>query len=472
MKYNENISHHNKNENVVRNTETIHHSNQNKTISKNSIKFQTHSKRGKETLIPSHKSMNNSTAHFYVIIYTILFWDCIACINLIFFPFLYYSSPDFGISNKKFMIYIIKVNYFLDEVCAINLNWNTAILSINRFIAIYFPYRFANLTNRNHMKNEGENVPPQKYSMKNNAYLNYIRQLFGHDILLKKTRKSGMILMTSIFLFSIILSAPYLFYVELKEGVRDIHSKQNTTVVLYQVLCHSKLLKNPIKFSYYYVMSKFFHSFSIRYDNFFSILVYFLPTLLIMFSQIFVFAKLKKLKKTVNVKLHFESNISKNTENSLTMAKQNSIPSQLSPKNQISKHLTNSLNPRIIPVLITPPIRSHLPKNDQNNKTIKFSKFNLDKYILTLAIGIEFLLLNLPYVIFVFITNQSWVDGASSKITTVQAIVYFLKYSNHSLDVYINIVFNSIIRNFLRYKLNKCYRSYIARTHLTSTNTN
>ncbi|CAK9303290.1 unnamed protein product [Gordionus sp. m RMFG-2023] len=398
--------------------------------------------------------MNDSTAHFYVIINTILMWDVMACINFIFFPFLYYSSSAYGISNKKFMTLITYGTYFVEGVCATNLNWNTAILCMNRFVAIYFPYQFANLTNRN--------------GAKGNSYLNYARKLFGHLFTLKKTRKSGILLMTLICLFSVFLSTPYIFYVDLKEGVRDINSGQNkTVVVLYrEVSCDSKLSKNPIKFSYYYVMSKFFYSFSTHYDKFFSILVYLVPSLLILFSQISVFAKLKKLKRTINIQPpHVESIISTNIESNLTIPNQNDRPSQVSLKGQMAKNFNNSINSKIFasPTQTTTPIGSHLSKNAQNNGTTKSSKFYLDKYILTLAVGIEFLLLNLPYVIFVFVINHSWAEGASSTITKVQAIVYLLKYSNHSINVYINIIFNSSIRTLLMLHLNKWYESCITR---------
>ncbi|CAK9303312.1 unnamed protein product [Gordionus sp. m RMFG-2023] len=428
---------------------------------KNSDKHRTNPKKN-VSLKPSDKIVNDSTSHFYVIIFTILFWDVIACVNFIFFPFLYYASSDLGISNEIFMTIITRVTPFVEEVCATNLNWNTTILSMNRFMALYFPYQFANLTNRNRGKNE----PSQRYSVRNNACLKYIRQYSSHLFTLKKTRKSGIILMASIFIFSLFISMPYLFYIDLKKGVRDMNSsRQDTTVVvLYrQVSCDSKLPKNPIKFSYYYKMSKFFDYFSIHYDNFFSILVYLLPTLLITFSQISVFAKLKKLKRTINVQSHVESNISAHLERSLTIPDQNNRTSQLGLKGRLGK-LFNSISPKIAPsAQVTPSIRSHLPKSGQNNKT---TKSYLDKYILTLAIGIEFMLLNLPYVIYVFITKQTWVDGASSKLAKVQVILIFLKDSNHAVNVYINIIFNSTIRTFLMFQLNKWYRSYLTRTRL------
>ncbi|CAK9304002.1 unnamed protein product [Gordionus sp. m RMFG-2023] len=471
IKYNKNILH-NKDESIYRNTNiTISRLDKDdiimpKTTSK---QLQTHSKEH-ISLRPSNNSMNASTAHFYIIIYTILLWDVIACINFIFFPFLYYSNRDLGISNKIFMIYSTRATFFVEQVCATNLNWNTTILSLSRFMAIYFPHRFANLTTQNRFKNEGKTEPSQKYRMRNNAYLKYIRQFFGHLFMIKKTKKSALILMASICLFSIFISMPYLFYVDVKEGVRNKNSQLNTTVILSQVTCDSKRLKNPIIFSYYFVMSKFYDSFSTHYDKFFSILVYFIPTLLIMFSHIFVFAKLKKLKRTVNVKSH-GSDISTNIESNLTVVNQKIRPSHLSPNDRINKVFNNKTNPKFItlPAQTTPSIRSY-PKNDQNSKTTKSAKFYLDKYVLTLAIGIEFLLLNLPYVIYVFMTSQSWVEGASSKFARIQIIVNFLKYSNHSINVYINIIFNSTIRTVLMFQLNKFYISYITRTGLTSTN--
>ncbi|CAK9303323.1 unnamed protein product [Gordionus sp. m RMFG-2023] len=369
------------------------------------------------------------------------------------------------------MTMIARVTFFVEEVCANNLNWNTAILSMNRFVAIYFPYQFANLTHRNGAKNERIN---ESSSKKYSAYLNYTRQFFGHLLTLRKTRKSGILLMVSIFIFSIFFSMPYLFYIDLKKGVRDMNSssRQNTTViVLYQqVSCQSRLSKFPRKYSYYYIMSKFFDSFSIRYDKFFSFLVYLLPSLLIVFSQIFVLVKLKKLG-TINIRSR-ESYISTtNIESNLTMPNQNIRPNHiLGLKARMGKFLYNRTTPKIS----SPPkqaiyhARFQLPKNAQNDKTAKSSKFYLDKYILTLAVGVEFLLLNLPYVIFVFVTNQSWVEGASSTIIKVQAIVYFLKYSNHAINVYVNIIFNSSIRTLIKFQLNRYYRSYVTRICLTS----
>ncbi|CAK9303452.1 unnamed protein product [Gordionus sp. m RMFG-2023] len=438
------------------------------TMSKNSSKIQTNISKNVALLKPSNKIMNDSTAHFYVIIYTILLWDVIACVTMFFFPFLYYSSSDFGISNKRFMILITKVTYFLQEVCVTNLNWNTAILSMNRFVAIYFPYRFANLITRTRPNRVGH--PDRKFSIKNNAYLNYVRQFFGDRCVLKKTRKSAMILMASIFLFSMLNSMPYLFYVNLKKGIRAINSGQNnaTMVVLYerQVSCDTKLPKIPIKFSYSYIMTNFFFSFSIHYDKYFSVLVYLIPTLLITLSQILVFVKMKKLERTINFQFHVESNIS-NPVSCFTISSQNNNPNHLAIKDGINYSIIR-LNQNNIThnTLATPPTRSRLQA--QNRKRTRSSKSHVDKYILALAVAVEFLLLNLPYVIFVFVTNGSWVEGASITITKVQAVVYFLKLSNHSINVYVNIIFNSTIRSYLMFQINKCYRRCITKIRSTS----
>ncbi|CAK9303333.1 unnamed protein product [Gordionus sp. m RMFG-2023] len=440
----------------------------NNTVSKISSKIQTNIGKNVALLKPSNKIMNDSTAHFYVIIYTILLWDVIACVTMFFFPFLYYSSSDFGISNKQFMILITKVTYFLHEVCVTNLNWNTAILSMNRFVAIYFPYRFANLITRTRPNRQGGSN--QKFSIKNNAYLNYVRRYFGDRCVLKKTRKSAMLLMTLIFLFSMLISLPCLFYVNLRSGIRVINSNNNTVVELYerQISCDTKLPKIPIKFSYNYIMTNFFISFSIPYDKYFSVLVYLIPTLLITFSQIFVFVKMKKLERSINFRSHVESNISTtNFESCLTISDQNNNPSRSAIKDGINNSncilSKDSISP---PTLATPPIRSRLQA--QNLKRTRSSKSHVDKYILALAIAVKFLLLNLPYVIFVFVTNGSWVEGASITMTKVHAVVYFLKFSNHSINVYVNIIFNSTIRSYLVFQLNKYYKRYITNIRSTS----
>ncbi|CAK9303446.1 unnamed protein product [Gordionus sp. m RMFG-2023] len=465
------LQHENKPEiggNVNRNLRDFDKSNN--TVSKISSKIQTNISKNVTLLKPSNKIMNDSTAHFYVIIYTILLWDVIACVTMFFFPFLYYSSSDFGISNKRFMILITKVTYFMHEVCVTNLNWNTAILSMNRFVAIYFPYRFANLITRTRPNRVGD--PDRKFSIKNNAYLNYVLQFFGDRCVLKKTRKSAMILMASIFLFSVLISMPYLFYVNLKKGIRAINSGQNnaTVVVLYerQVSCDTKLPKIPIKFSYNYIMTNFFDSFSIHYDKYFSVLVYLIPTLLITLSQILVFVKMKKLERTISFRSHVESNIStSNLESCLTISNLNNNPNRLAIKDEINSSNSilnkNDISP---PTLATSPIRSRLQA--QNFKRTRSSKSHVDKYILALAVAVEFLLLNLPYVIFVFVTNGSWVEGASITITKVQAVVYFLKLSNHSINVYVNIIFNSTIRSYLVFQLNKYYKRYITKIRSTS----
>ncbi|CAK9304875.1 unnamed protein product [Gordionus sp. m RMFG-2023] len=434
------------------NSDQTHHNTN--IVSKDSNKLHSHTS-NIVSFRPSKKNRNASTTHFYVIIYAILLWDVIACVNLIFFPFLYYSSSDLGISNKIFMIFSIKVTLLMEHICAANVNWDTTILSMNRFMAIYFPHRFANLTSSHRPNNEGENeVATSKYSLK--KYLNHLSQFFGHRFILKKTQKSALILMISICFASILISMPYLFYVDIKRGLNYVSAIQNTTAILYPVSCES-FFKKSIKFNYYFKLSKFYHNFSPYYDKFFSILVYLLPTLLITISNVFIYIKLKKLKRTGVVKSPLDSKTASNYETSLTMANQITRPSVLDPNVMMGKLSSNIIPNNILP--LTQKLRQQLLKNDPNFKEAKkSSKLYFEKYVLTLAIGIEFLLLNLPYVIYVFATNESWVENSSSNIIKIQTIVYFLKHSNHSINVYINIIYNSAMRSLIMFQLNKCYK--------------
>ncbi|CAK9304856.1 unnamed protein product [Gordionus sp. m RMFG-2023] len=451
MEYNKNITKGNKDPTVHGQINIAH---------KNSIIPQIRAS-GDICIRPPKRTSKASTDHFYVIIYSILLWNVIACINLIFFPFLYYSSMNLGISNKIFITYSTRVTFFVEEVCAINLNLNTTVLTINRFMALYFPYRFANLMNRAGSINEGENeVASFKYSPKN--ILNYMRQFFGSHFILKKTRKTALILMISICVFSIFISIPYLFYVDVEKGAKYIHSNQNTTLILPYLSCDSLILKTHIKFYYYYKLSKFYHFFSTYYDKVFSIIIYLIPTLLIMIFNISIFIKLKKLKEIgeLHSKLRTTSIFK---SNSFTTMIRNSRQSLFYPTVLMDRPPRNKIDPKsILPPVQETPLGSELLANDSNVKEeTKTTKVNLDKYILTLAIGIEFLLLNLPYVIFVFVANDSWVEESSSVISKAQTIVYFLKHSNHAINVYINIIFNSVIRSSIMFQLNRCYKSKI-----------
>ncbi|CAK9304872.1 unnamed protein product [Gordionus sp. m RMFG-2023] len=203
LKYNENRG------------QTFHHNTN--IVRKNSNELPIHTS-NITSFRPSNKTRNAASSHFYVIVCTILLWNVIACVNLIFFPFLYYSSDDLGISNKIFMIFSIRVTLLMEHICAANVNWVTTILSMNRFMAIYFPHRFANLTSIHRPKNESENdVATSKYSLK--MYLNRVSKFFGRHFILKKTQKSALILMFSIFFASIFISMPHLFYLDVIKGL-------------------------------------------------------------------------------------------------------------------------------------------------------------------------------------------------------------------------------------------------------------
>ncbi|CAK9295303.1 unnamed protein product [Gordionus sp. m RMFG-2023] len=76
---------------------------------------------------------------FYRFMIMILTWDFLACLNFIFWPVLYFASPIMGAYSKLFMTHIAVIYWPIEQLCASNVNWLTAILSVDRLIAITYP---------------------------------------------------------------------------------------------------------------------------------------------------------------------------------------------------------------------------------------------------------------------------------------------------------------------------------------------
>ncbi|CAK9290396.1 unnamed protein product [Gordionus sp. m RMFG-2023] len=445
---------------------------------------------------------------FYSFMTLILAWDFLACLNFIFWPVLYYASPIMGVHSKLFMRHITITYWPIEQLCASNVNWLTTILWFDRMISIAYPLkspsRFVSQNSRviisiiflvtlvssapYSLPFKLKTITPKLICMnyeKTNTtisyenHFNYRLQAFSPLIGLMAFHKHKTFNQT--------------FITKVVSG-NNIYQKgdyqANNALVLVN---KTDFLGNEISFNHFdsicliqtkmsnftvecilvvlptgfkYVTTSHYNTWNSIYSKVFSVFMYLIPVIIYIFCNTYMLCKLTPQRKVVPTS-------TKDNQFSARSYLNNNDLSPVAPKGASymdhkktgieAQPNTTKLNNQIsssktkIPKSIT--VQETSLANKLNSSYIKTGNSqvksirNITK--LMMFLNLEFLVFNLPFVLFIYTFNHAYVEMGTLSLSRYQVLMNTLKYGSHAMRVYVNFLVDKNIKEAIKIIVNQ-----------------
>ncbi|CAK9290398.1 unnamed protein product [Gordionus sp. m RMFG-2023] len=465
---------------------------------------------------------------FYWFMILILAWDILACVNFIFWPVLYFASPIMGVHSKLFMTHIAVTYWPIEQLCASNVNWLTAILSLDRMISIAFPLTFnARFVGQNSraivsviffitlvgsipylLPFKVETIVPRLLCLDyedTNVTIN-IEKHFDNKLstlspslgITVHNHKPANLQALKATVITMLQNGEN-FY--LKGGYHD----SNALVLVngadfpgdgirfnsFDNLCliQTKLNNFTVECilitlpkGYKYVVTKHYTTWNPVYDKVFSVFMYLIPVIIFIFCNTYMLFKLATVQRKVfptttadtpsstpsyaksddlttigHKSVSYEvdrrnisvlssklgiieegsGSIEVNTQQSNTVRTNNDDNQKISSKRKKPKSATLGIS-----------LKKKGSSRRKMDKSQTKSNRNITK--LMMFLNIEFLLFNLPYVLFIYVFNHAYVEVGAISLIRYQVLMNALKYGSHGIRVYVNFLVDKNIKETLK----------------------